>query len=167
MNTEQRQNFIKHIEFIERLPPEKFFFAFIVRHGEQTGCGTIGCFMGWTPATFPERVSWTCDPRMDTFNGIFTDTTPITNVVVPVWMNVAEELFGIPSPLAELLLSHSLLNECSDEMTLIPKQSSIHPSLPDLSESAGNKDVCSMLRMFLSLVDDGKIILGQPLSTEQ
>lgn len=47
----------KLADFLENLPPEKFYFGSVIR-AHENGCGTVACAMGWTPQVFPELVQW-------------------------------------------------------------------------------------------------------------
>ncbi len=159
MNPQQRQRLEKLITELPRLPKEKFDFSKVVSHGTPK-CGTTACAMGWTPVIFPEMVEWTGT----SCSGRWGPAGLLIGGEVMHYHLAAEELFGIPSSIAEELFAPQLVSgedydEDGDDIRdwKDSKTHPVHSKLPLLREDATTQEVSDMLSRFLNLVDDGEI----------
>ncbi len=86
-------------KFVRELPPEKFNFGLVVSEYDKiSACGSICCAMGWTPAVFPDQISWGADA--DGHQRLFVHALKAkVNYAI-----AAMELFGIPTEAEALSL---------------------------------------------------------------
>jgi len=138
----------KMIEGLRKLPPERFDFSKIVKHG--TPCGTIGCAMGWAPAFFPKEIEWSGNncANISEPAGLIMDGDLVQ------YHEAAARLFGLSEAMAMQLFSPVENDDGEDEDYL---EHSLHPYLPVCLENATPGEVAKLLKEFLELVDDGKI----------
>lgn len=148
MNAIERQRMETMISQLRRLPPEKFDFSFVVKHGTPR-CGTIGCAMGWSPAFFPELVEWNGKDDCAWGQAGLSINGEALN-----YGKAAVRLFGLEEQMALNLFSPAE-GTYDDEDEL--ESNKIHESLPSLGEDATPIQVADMLQEFLALVDIGDI----------
>lgn len=139
----------KTAEWIRGLPPERFNFREVVRHGnpekQQDGqyCGTVACVIGWTPAIFPDTVEWNgkdCrdidGPKALTIKGEPCD-----------YLEVGAFLYGLTRGCAGDLFMPQ--REPGDEEERFHP---VHKDLPLLGDNASPREVADLLDTFLDLV---------------
>lgn len=138
MNTKRLS---KLVGFLKDLPEEKFYFGRVITEHENN-CGTVCCAIGWTPAIFPELVSWeededTVGRLVLNFNGLKT---------LAGFGYIASELFEMPESVSTFLFSQN-------------SQNHIHPSLEDLPADCTPLALANILEDFIEMIEDGRVNL--------
>lgn len=91
-------------EFLDQLSQSEFYFASVISQmNEETGCGTVCCAIGWTPAVFPDLVRWPTksEIQVDGSAEMFLLDRPGE----PCFTEVAAQIFRMPEHHAEFIFS--------------------------------------------------------------
>jgi len=116
--------------FLDTLPPEKFDFSVVRDNNGHSGCGSVGCAIGWTPEVFPDEVTAgeCCVVRNSKLGRAHLHDH---------YVDVAVSLFGMPQNEAALLFT--ALDESDD----------LPPWLPEkLGEEATAREVAESIRLY-------------------
>lgn len=145
-----RARFLRLIDFLNRLPQEKFDFNEIVEEVED-GCGTVCCAVGWFPRVFPGSSHY--DAKAMRHEWLQADMPTTIEAVVQVspchrvealYSHLSAEVLGI-----SYQVGHGLFAPDS--------QSTVHPNLMDLDPDAAPRILAEVLEHFLKLVARGEI----------
>lgn len=128
------KNLKKLIDFLEDLEESKFNFAEVVSSQDENNCGTVCCAIGWTPAIFPDLVSWSNCPEWG--GGLKLKGGPMR----PQYSLIAEELFGM------------CFYEVAGDLFCPGSARQVHEDLPELGPNATPNEVADMLLQFIDLV---------------
>ena len=96
----KKQRLLKGADFMDELPRKSFEFSKVVDfYDEEKECGTVCCFMGWTPVIFPHLMEWVRD-RHNNWDIKFKDGNPNE-----IWYGLAADLFNISEHDAYILFT--------------------------------------------------------------
>lgn len=98
----KKQRLLKGAAFLDELPRNKFLFSSVVEEYDyENDCGTVCCFMGWTPVIFPHLMEWWIGIDSIYHTVKFKDDDDVRHI----WHKAADDLFSISEHDAYILFT--------------------------------------------------------------